>query len=293
MLSPEGAADLNAQPVFLPFGLRFLEDKAYIFWNLSSDAGIKEGAELMAIDGTPIADVVSAILPLIPSDAGIRTARLRRLESPTTFGRLLALRFGRREARRVSFRKSPDEETRDVAIPGITTGDFSRHLSERYPAAAGSRPLYELSSKGSAAVLTIRGFVDDPDKARPRYPEFLKETFSSLEQKRTQRLIIDLRGAGGGLDEYARLLFAHVMDRPFFDYWALETKKDRYDLFRFTDESAAAAEELARPLRKNVAAGSTSSAIPTAASRCPGNRGSPGGWPSSSTGRASRRRGRQ
>ena len=53
------------------------------------------------------------------------------------------------------------------------------------------------------------------------------------------------------MDEYGKFLFAHVMDRPFLYYWALETKKDRYDLFRYTGESAKEAEELARPLSKN------------------------------------------
>ena len=105
------------------------------------------------------------------------------------------------------------------------------------------------------AVLTIRQFGDDPDKAKPRFPEFLNESFRVLEEKKTAGLVIDLRGNGGGFDEYGKLLFAHVMDRPFLYYWALETKKDRYDLFRFTDESAASAEELAGPLRKNARGG--------------------------------------
>jgi hypothetical protein len=254
MLSPAAAADLDTRPVFFPFGLRFLNDKTYVFWNLSPDESIKEGAELLAIDGTPIVDVVAALLPLIPSDAGIRTARLRRLESPEIFGRLLALRFGWRESRRVLFRPFPAGETKEVGIPAITAGDIIRLLPERYPAAE-RRPTYEVSFQGPAAVMTIRGFADDPDTARPRYPDFLKETFRSLEEKKIPSLIIDLRGAGGGLDEYAKLLFAHVMDRPFFYYWALETKKDRYDLFRFTEESAEGAEELARPLRKNARGG--------------------------------------
>jgi C-terminal processing protease CtpA/Prc len=252
MLSPAADAYLDAQPVFFPFGLRFLKDKAYVFRNLSSDAGIKEGAELLAIDGTPIRDVVSALLPLIPSDAGIRTSRLRHLEYPAAFGRLLALQFGRRESRRIRFRPFQGGEAKEITISGITAGDIIRLLPERYPATAERRPCYELSFKGSTAVLTIRAFGDDPDKARPRYPEFLMETFRSLEEKKTPSLIIDLRGNGGGLDEYGKLLFAHIMDRPFLYYWALETKKDRYDLFRFTDESAEGAEELAKPLRKNA-----------------------------------------
>ncbi len=255
MLSQAAGADLDAQPVFFPFGLRFLRDKAYVFRNLSSDAGIKDGAELLAIDGTPIMDVVSALLPLIPSDAGIRTSRLRRLENPTTFGRLLALRSGRRESRRMRFRPFPGGEAQERAIPGITAGDIVRLLPERYPAAAERRPTYELSFKGSTAVLTIRSFGDDPDQAKPRYPEFLTETFRSLAEKKTPNLIIDLRGNGGGQDDYGKFLFAHIMERPFLYYWALETKKDRYDLFRFTDESAAGAEELAKPLRKNARGG--------------------------------------
>jgi hypothetical protein len=255
MLSPAAGAHLDAQPVFFPFWLRFLKDKAYVFRNLSSDAGIKEGAELLAIDGTPIRDVVSALLPLVPSDAGIRTSRLRRLEYPTAFGRLLALRFGRRESRRIRFRPFQGGETKETTIPGVTAADIVRLLQERDPAAAERRPSCELSFKGSTAVLTIRVFGDDPDKARPRFPEFLNETFRSLEEKKTPNLIIDLRDNGGGFDEYGKLLFAHIMDRPFLYYWSLETKKDRYDLFRFTNESAEGAEELAKPLRKNARGG--------------------------------------
>jgi len=252
MLSPAAAAYLDAQPVFFPIGLRFLKDKAYIFRNLSSDASIKEGAELLAIDRTPIMDVVSALLPLIPSDAGIRTSRLRRLEYPAAFGQLLALRFGPRESRRIRFRPFQGGESKEITIRGITAGDIIRLLPERYPATAERRPYYELSFKGSTAVLTIRAFGDDPNTASPRYPEFLKETFLSLEGKKTPNLIIDLRGNGGGHDEYGKLLFAHIMDRPFIYYSALETKKDRYDLFRFTNESVKDAEELAKPLRKNA-----------------------------------------
>ncbi|OGD20786.1 MAG: hypothetical protein A2Y70_05140 [Candidatus Aminicenantes bacterium RBG_13_64_14] len=251
-LSPQAEAFLDAQPVFFPFGLRFLNGKAYIFRNLSSETGIKEGAELLAINGTPAMEIVSNLIPLVPSDAGIQTSRVRRLEFPANFGRLFALRFGPRELFWLRIRPFRGKDIEELSVPGIKGEDVSRILRERYPATAERRPVYELSFRGTTAVLTIRSFGDDPEKGSTPYPEFLKNAFRALEEKKIPNLIIDLRGNGGGMDAYGKLLFAHVMDRPFLYYWALETKKDRYDLFRFTNETAKDAEELAKPLKKNA-----------------------------------------
>lgn len=251
-LSASASTWLDGRPVFFPFDLRFLGGKAYLLRNLSSEPSVPDGAELLAIDGTPIGDIVAALLPLVPSDAGIRTARLRRLEHPASFGRLLALRFGLKESRLVRFRPAGGGKPQETSVAGLTALGTVRTLRERYPATAERRPLYELSFRGSSGVLTIRQFGDDPDKARPRYTDFLDDAFRALEAKGTSGLVIDLRANGGGRDEYAKLLFAHVMDRPFLYYWALETKKDRYDLFKYTDETPEAAAELARPLVPNT-----------------------------------------
>jgi C-terminal processing protease CtpA/Prc len=252
LLSQGATAYLDARPVFFPFGLRFVKDKVHLFRNLSVETGLAHGAQLLAIDGTAVKDIVAALLPFVPSDAGIRTARIRRLETPSTFGRLLALRFGIRESYRIRVRPVGGGEVREVAVPGVTAVDISRLLRERYPATAQRRPTYELAFRGPTAVLTVRQFGDDPDKDRPRYPEFIKESFRSIQEKQVTSLVIDLRANGGGRDEYAKLLFAHVMDRPFMYYAGLETKKDRYDLFRYTYETAKATEELAKSLRKNA-----------------------------------------
>jgi len=251
-LSSAATAYLQGRPVFLPFGLRFLGERAYTLRNLSSDLSIRDGAELLAIDGTLLGDIVAALLPLVPSDAGIRTSKLRRLENATVFGRLLALKYGQRESLRIRFRPVGGGAAQEVTVPGVTAAETVRLLRERYPAATERRPTYELSFRGPTAVLTVRQFGDEPDKARPRFPDFLKESFRDLAEKKTENLVIDLRGNGGGRDEYAKLLFAHVMDRPFMYYAGLEAKKNDYGLFKYTNETDADKEELKNPLRKNA-----------------------------------------
>jgi hypothetical protein len=251
-VSPPAGSFLDDQPIVIPVGLRFLGGKAYVFRNLSEDKGIHEGAELLTINAMPVGEVLSNLLPLIPSDAGIPTRKLRQLEFPATFGRLFALRFGRPDTYTLRLRHYQSEEVREITVPGIKGKDVVRILYERYPATAERHPVYELSFRGTTGVLTIRSFGDDPEKGSLLYPEFLKNAFLTLEEKKIPNLIIDLRGNGGGRDEYGKLLFAHVMDRPFLYYWTLETKKDRYDFFRFTNESTKDAEELAKPLKKNA-----------------------------------------
>jgi len=250
-ISPPAGAFLDDQPIVIPVGLRFLGGKACIFRNLSEDRGIQEGAELLTINAMPVGEILSKLLPLIPNDAGIQTRKLRQLEYPATFGRLFALRFGRPDSYRIRLRLYQSKDVQEITVPGIKGKDVVRILYERYPDAATRRPLYELSFRGTAAILTIRGFGDDPGKGSLPYPEFLNNAFRTLEEKKTPNLIIDLRGNGGGRDEYGKLLFAHVMDRPFLYYKALETKKDHYDLFRFTDESPKDVEDLAKQVKQN------------------------------------------
>ena len=248
------AADgfLEAQPVAFPFELRFLGGKAYIFRNLSEDKSIREGTELLMVNGLAVSEILSELLPLIPNDAGIETRKLRQLESPDAFARLLALRFGLPTSFRLRLRIVQGGDGHDVTVAGVKGKDITQLLHDRYPETARRLPLYEMSFRGDTAVLTIRGFGDDREEGRPAYPEFLKRSFEALAAKQVPALIIDLRGNGGGQDAYGKLLFAYFADRPFMYYKALETKSNHYDFFKYTSVSAEDHEEVAKRVVKNA-----------------------------------------
>jgi C-terminal processing protease CtpA/Prc len=252
LLSEAAEGFLEAEPVAFPFGLRFLGGKAYVFRNLSEDRSVREGAELLTVNGMAVTEVLSELLLLIPNDAGIETRKLRQLESPAVFGRLFALRFGRPTSFRLRLQIAQGGDVCDVTVAGIKGKDIARLLQDRYPDTAQRPPLYEMAFRGDAAVLTIRGFGDDREKGRPTYPEFLRGVFEALAAKQVPALVIDLRGNGGGQDAYGKLLFAYFADRPFMYYKALETKSNHYDFFKYTSVSAKEHEGVAKRVVKNA-----------------------------------------
>jgi hypothetical protein len=249
-MSGPGRTELLSRPVFFPLELRFIDGKAFVYRNLSGNPEIKTGSELLTINGTSMAQVLARLLPLVPRDAGVQTRPLRLLENPSRFGEYFAAEFGPAESYRLGLRKPAGGGEASFGAAGIKGADINRLLQERYPEAVRRKPLYELTYQGSTAVITIRGFGDDRGPGAVAYPEFIHKTFRELADKKAEGLIIDVRGNGGGRDEFGRLLFAHFMDEPFLYYKALERKKEKYDLVKYIGGGGKSTETGA--LRKNA-----------------------------------------
>ena len=72
----------------------------------------------------------------------------------------------------------------------------------------------------------------DPDVARLRirsfggqqFPASIETAFRTLRDKATKVLILDLRGNGGGVDEYGALLVSQFTDRPFRYFDRIQVK---------------------------------------------------------------------
>jgi hypothetical protein len=136
-------------------------------------------------------------------------------------------------------------------VQAVTTPSLLATLRDRYPETVRPRPRYELALRGPMAVLTIRGFGDDRTPGVAPYPAFPESVFRELAAKKTAGLIIDLRGNGGGVDDYGKLLLAHVMDKPFLYYKALEMCDNRFEVFRRAGADQAALDRQTQGLQRN------------------------------------------
>ena len=243
---------LNRQALMLPFNLRFIRDKVYLFRNYSEQAELAMGGEVLAINGRDISGILEEMLRYIPSDGHIATSKFRRLESTEYFGELYALVFGMSTNFEIVYLTPKGTAPKTISVKGVTRGTVNRMFRERYPEAAQrSEPPLELEYRDGVAVLTIRTFSDGPFRSiGMNYPVELRKAFTGMDEKGTERLIVDLRGNGGGADLNGRLLVSYLLDKPYRYYNHLEVNRDSFSFIEYTD-SPELGDNLDKRLRKN------------------------------------------
>jgi C-terminal processing protease CtpA/Prc len=238
--SPGLSGYLGTQPILLPFALRFVDGRAYLFQDLSDEPALEMGVELTHLNGLAMGDVVARLLPFISSDGRVVTSKYRRaLENASTFGRLYGIAFGVTTRFELTYRPMGGGAPETVTVRGITTAQLRQRFAERYPqaVAAQSRPPIEFAWRDGVPILTVRTFGGGLyGRAGIDYAGFLRDAFAELAERGAERLVIDVRGNGGGSDDYGKLLAAHLLNRPFDYYAALEINAPSFSFMEYTDQ---------------------------------------------------------
>ena len=210
------------------------------------------GSELLSIDNRPVSEIIQRMLAFVPHDAHIETARYRRLESTGFFGMLLSLLYGRRSSYTIAYKEFGSLDEKIINVASIKATELDSIFAGRYPGAQKERPPIQLEYKEDIAILTVRTFSSGAYRSvKIGYPAFLKNAFQELEEKNTRHLIVDLRDNGGGDDAYGKLLFQHLIDRPFQYYAHLRMNRSEFSFLEHTDVSPEQSKHLADRLKKN------------------------------------------
>ncbi len=192
----------------LPFEVLLTGDRLWVRRVLGEEAPLRAGQELLALDGLSIAELRKRAFSMLPDDGFIETGKERELEAQ--FAELYALLC--------DTRRDPAEEHvllvaggEPVRVRGLSPEEFER--------ARGARPdpplvHLELHPDAQAAILAVSVF-GDPGSGEPSFPEQLEAAFRTLRERGTEHLIVDLRGNGGGRDQYGALLVSYLAHEPF------------------------------------------------------------------------------
>jgi C-terminal processing protease CtpA/Prc len=148
-----------------------------------------ERQEIVAVDDVPVPEMIARTLPVI------------RGESDALRQRILELRF--RELVMLNLDGNLPSEVRLKSEEGAEhiVAEIKSAVSE-----SGASP-FSLQIRDSTAILRIDSFEKDLDA---EFAEFVEESFARIATEKAARLVVDLRGNGGGAHEVSDRLLNYL-----------------------------------------------------------------------------------
>ncbi len=223
----------------LPLTLRQLDGRLLV--TASAVPGLAAGAELLAVDGRPAADIVQGLLPYLRADgrsAGSDAKRLSQLDHGPNGGamdRLFPLRYAPTGgAWRLTVRDAGSAPPRDIVAAAMSVVERNRALGAAAPPSQATA--WTLAIDGDTAVLTLPTFAFWRGGFDAR--GFLQRSFDELRTQQVPRLIIDIRHNEGGDDALGHAVLAQLLKAPYTVPAArIESAYERvpYDLARYLD----------------------------------------------------------
>ncbi len=189
LLPPETTAVFAEHELFFPLWVEFQDGRALVTMNPAAIPGVPVGTELLAINGTAVADI---------------QARLPRLSANgISFAPGLWFLFGSVPDYQVEARLPGAETAVALTIPGLPT--------QQLAAADGAPPApidYTTLPGGNIGLLTVANFSDNLAAG-------LKAAFTQIQADGVENLIIDVRANPGGTYVQVDALMRYLTDRPY------------------------------------------------------------------------------
>jgi C-terminal processing protease CtpA/Prc len=180
-----------------------------------TDRTIQPGMELLSVNGRVAADITKTILPKLSGDGFIETGKAFRM------ARNLAQNYWLFVDQAETFlvtARAKDGSAVKATLEGITTADRAKSANPvnatmvaNMARLDGSKDAVSLQfPRGNDfAWLRVRFFDGDT------FESSLAAAFSTVREKGSKAVLLDLRGNGGGVDLYGAFLVSQFVSKPF------------------------------------------------------------------------------
>lgn len=204
----------------LPLLFHMIGNQMIITHNLSNVSSIKPGDQILTINGIPVKQIVDSLLTISPSDGMHGMTRkldnisIEPLDADTSNYNLFDIYFP------LFFPKNFNVKSYELSFQHKNINVAAITKKERlsiYSARFGVLPVHEknwsVNFKGQIAIFKIGDFETWEWKAD--YHHFLDSIFTIIKENHIDRLIVDIRGNGGGDDAARDEVFSYLTNKPF------------------------------------------------------------------------------
>lgn len=217
---PEHAAEyrlraLQPTQLYLPLQVRIIGQRLYVQQDCSAEQQLPTGAEIVAINGMRVADLLATMARYMPADGRNTTFKYYMLSEYYYFQFLYHLLYPTAAA----FQLQLAAPQRKVRVQGQLPADIAQTYQSRTGRGISQydKPLRYQSAIGpGVAYLKVRSFYKGFIEHRgQRFESFIDSAIADVRQRGTRHLVLDLRSNEGGGDGYAEYLFARLTTQPF------------------------------------------------------------------------------
>jgi len=207
---PEAANNqFKEEQFFLPLAVKYLGARLFVDDLRTNDGNLQRGDELISINGRSVADITKDIFDHLSGDGFINAGKYRQAERHFRYYYQLYVAKGVKRYQLVV--KKPDGGREQFTVNGEKWADLTS-MNKPSP----ERAELELEHRRGYSYMKIGTFVSYYLRnADLDYEAFLEASFAELNERGAQNLVLDLRGNGGGDDNYGALLVSYFADRAF------------------------------------------------------------------------------
>jgi C-terminal processing protease CtpA/Prc len=214
--SEEYSKSLNKNGRYLPLNIKIINNKAYVYQNLSK-AEIPTGAEILSINGKSIKNIISILLKNITAD-GTNTSKkyyimnnwfkdqyYNFVDNSTLF--------------KITYIDPSDNKTKDSSLAAASMEALNSLSKKLSPSTNEDSIPYSSEFEQNYAVITIKSFGFYDSDGRNKFKAFIDGFFKELKERSISNLILDVRDNWGGDPYCSAHLFSYLLKTncPYFE----------------------------------------------------------------------------
>jgi len=205
----------------LPFQLYFSGPRPVVVVNGTTDAAIRPGDEVIAVNGRPIDSVLRVLYQYLPSDGFMTTSKDEFLGS-MSFSFVYNQFIEQASEYEMVVRNEQGDTIRRKYSSALTFADINKNAlnnpvnkpvldaSKQRTKARKEELQLSFGPEPGLAIMNVRSFSIDKNKFRQKIDGF----FSAISAKGSTDLLIDLSYNGGGEEELAAYLMSYLISTP-------------------------------------------------------------------------------